>query len=335
MRALALDYRNRKLVERSVPDPLISSPVEVLTRVQEVGICGTDRDLAAFRFGRPPAGEDYLVLGHEALAQVIATGEGVTSLRAGDWVVPVVRRSCSPPCRSCASGRRDLCLTGGYTERGISGAHGYFSEKAVDVEEDLVAVPEGCRTVAVLIEPLSVVEKAVALALRLHQGAPETALVVGAGAVGLLAAMVLQRRGLRAGLLSLEPARSSRARLVSDAGVEYMTTAEEKYDIVIEAAGSEEAAMTGLAALGPLGVMILLGAKTSAGNMPLLDMIVNNQMIAGSVNASPAAFAAAADDLPYFPRHVLESMIRREPFEGWQRSLRSDSDVPKVVHVIG
>src|SRR5215210_5746280 len=112
MRALALDYQNRKLVDRSVPDPLISSPVDVLTRVHEVGICGTDRDLAAFRFGRPPEGSDYLVLGHEALAEVIATGTCVTGIRTGDLVVPVVRRSCPLPCRSCASGRRDLCLTG-------------------------------------------------------------------------------------------------------------------------------------------------------------------------------------------------------------------------------
>jgi glucose 1-dehydrogenase len=154
-----------------------------------------------------------------------------------------------------------LCLSGAYTERGINGAHGYFSDYAVDLEEDLVAVPQDCRNLAVLIEPLSVVEKAITLAFRLHQGVPETALVLGAGAVGLLTAMVLHHRKLLTIILSTERLHSSRARLANTAGIEYSTTLSGKYDIVIEAAGADEAAMTGLAALRPLGVMILLGAK--------------------------------------------------------------------------
>ena len=138
MRAVALDYEAHRLVERGVGEPRVAGPREVLFRVHQAGVCGTDRDLARFRFGYPPEGEACMILGHEALGQVVETGSGVTELAPGDWVVPMIRRACSPPCASCASGRRDLCLTDGYRERGIFGAHGYFCDWAVDDAEDLV-----------------------------------------------------------------------------------------------------------------------------------------------------------------------------------------------------
>jgi glucose 1-dehydrogenase len=298
-----------------------------------VGICGTDRELAQFQLGYPPQQGDYLILGHEALGQVLRAGAEVDGVREGDWVVPMVRRACRPPCPSCLAGRRDLCVTGRYTERGIFGEHGYFAELAVDAARDVIVVPEECRDIAVLVEPLSVVEKAVATASCLHLGQPETALVIGAGTIGLLAAMVLARRGMRVTVLSQEPENSSRARLVESIAT-YLTRLSQKFDIVIEAAGSGEAARTGLSALAPLGVMIVLGAK-SATDLPLLDMIVNNQVVAGSVNASPEAFDQAVADLRHLPRAVLQSMIRREGFSGWPVSIQgSQQEQPKVVHVI-
>ena len=67
--------------------------------------------------------------------------------------------------------------------------------------------------------------------------------------------------------------------------------------------------------------------------MPLLDLIVGNQIVAGSVNASPEAFAAAVADLPRFPSPVLRGMIARTGFEDWRRSIEgSPSPAPKTVH---
>ena len=126
MRAVTLDYQTRRLHQRDVPEPTITSPTQVLFRVLEAGVCGTDRELANFRFGAPPKGEQFLILGHEALGEVIATGGAVTTLKSGDLVVPTVRRACAPACASCGRNRRDLCVTGNYTERGILLAHGYF-----------------------------------------------------------------------------------------------------------------------------------------------------------------------------------------------------------------
>ena len=155
------------------------------------------------------------MLGHEALGQVIEVGPAVISLNRGDWVVPTVRRACRPPCDSCAAGRRDLCTSGRYTERGIVAFHGYYTERAVDCEDDLVRVPPSLIGLGILIEPLSVVEKGIARAVRVHEGEPGRALVLGAGTLGTLAALVLRLRGYRVRVHSLEPADHSRVKLLA------------------------------------------------------------------------------------------------------------------------
>jgi threonine dehydrogenase-like Zn-dependent dehydrogenase len=205
----------------------------------------------------------------------------------------------------------------------------------VDRIDDLIRVPSEVADVAVLVEPLSVVEKAVAFALRLHEAQPERALVFGAGTIGLLAAMVLKLRGLDVQVASVEAQGSARARLVEAAGAEYASKPLRDADIVIEAAGASEAFMSGLRALRPLGVLMVLGANDSGNAVPLIDLIVGNRVVAGSVNASPEAFGAAVADLPRMPRTVLTSMIERADFGAYDRSiLGAPAGAPKVVHVI-
>ena len=335
MRAVGLDYTRKTLTDRDVPEPQPPGNAEVLLRVHEVGVCGTDRELSNFRAGYPPEGEDFLVLGHEAVGQVIEAGAGVASLRPGDWVAPMIRRACAPPCASCARGRRDLCLTGGFRERGIFGVHGYFAEYAVDAAEDLVAIPPELVECAVLLEPLSVVEKAVETALRLHPAAPAEALVLGAGPIGILAAMAFAARGLSVTVHSLEPAGHLRARLVESAWIRYLSQLEGAYDLVLEAAGSPQAALAGLRALHPAGVCCVLGAPNSAGDLPLRDLILKNQVIFGSVNASPRAFELALRDLASFDRAILRRLIRRVRFSDYRESIfNPPGDVPKLVHVV-
>jgi glucose 1-dehydrogenase len=266
---------------------------------------------------------------------VLQVGPAVSSVRVGDIVAPIVRRPCAPPCRWCASERRDLCSTGEYTERGIIGAHGYFTELAVDMADDLVFVPPAIHQYAVLVEPLSVVEKALGNAFRLHPAVPINALVIGAGAVGLLTAMALRARGLAVTVCSLEPTDSHRARLARAAGAEYVTKPQTAYfDIVIEAAGASDAAATALAALAPAGVWIVLGVNRTV-EVPMLQLILRNQVIAGSVNAAPSDFLAAVRDLAGFPVAVLDQMIVREPWENYRSTLVGPlAPVPKIVHVL-
>ncbi|MHB8352209.1 MAG: alcohol dehydrogenase catalytic domain-containing protein, partial [Thermoplasmata archaeon] len=85
-----------------MPEPERSAG-SVLVGVLECGICGTDRDIVAGRYGTPPAGESRLILGHENLGQVLEVGPEVTGFSAGDLVVATVRRGCGG-CRFCLSG---------------------------------------------------------------------------------------------------------------------------------------------------------------------------------------------------------------------------------------
>lgn len=336
MRAVGLDYESRKLQSRQVREPELSRGDQVLFRVREVGVCGTDRQLAGFRLGYPPEGASFLVLGHEALGEVVQAGTAVTDLRPGDWVVPMVRRPCSPACPSCARGRRDLCVSLRHHERGIFGLDGYFTEYAVDAAADLVRVPAALVDVAVLIEPLSVVEKAIDTALRIHEPGAAAALVLGAGPIGLLAALVLQLRGLRTSIYSLEPPAHPRALLVAAAGISYLTKLDGvAADIVVEAAGSPEAALRGFRCLAPLGVYAVLGSPNTRGEVPFIDMILNNQVMFGSVNASPQAFGRALEDLGRMDRAVLGRMIRRTRFEDFPETIPAPpGDAAKIVHVI-
>jgi hypothetical protein len=161
MRAVAVfpERRAIELVDHPAPEPI--GPSEVLAKVLEVGVCGTDREIARFEYGTPPPSEDNLVIGHESLAEVVEVGDDVNGLTPGDLVVTMVRRGCGHPvCRPCRAGRQDFCTTGDYTERGIKGRHGFMTDQLVDDARFMVRLPDELRAVGVLTEPLTIAQKA-------------------------------------------------------------------------------------------------------------------------------------------------------------------------------
>ncbi len=172
------------LALRDMPKP---SPKrgQVLLSPIEVGVCGTDKDIIEGKYGAPPPGEEYLILGHEAVAEVVELGDGVDNVGVGDIVVPTVRRptTCTLPINEL-----DYCPRGTYAEHGIWYLHGFAAEFAVTDSQYLVRVPKEVVDVAVLTEPpLSIVEKGVDLALRLGKARfeswnPRRVLIMGAGA---------------------------------------------------------------------------------------------------------------------------------------------------------
>jgi hypothetical protein len=110
---------------------------DVVVDVARVGICGTDREICGFHYGTPPIGLSRLVLGHEAVGEVVAVGRAVRTLAPGDLVAFTVRRPCEDQaCVACRAGRQDFCITGAFRERGIKEADGFMTELVV---EDLVA----------------------------------------------------------------------------------------------------------------------------------------------------------------------------------------------------
>jgi threonine dehydrogenase-like Zn-dependent dehydrogenase len=321
--------------------------------VLDIGICGTDKEICSFEYGTPPVGSDYLIIGHEALGEVVEVGAEVKKLKPGDLVVPTVRRPCSDAtCRSCKVGHQDFCYTGTFTERGIKEAHGFLTEMIVEQERYLHPVPRELREVAVLVEPLTIAEKAFTQTLWLmqHQHRPPwiqgdmpsepwgdgiSALVLGAGPVGILGAMALVEQGFRTYVYSREQAPDVRVGLVEAIGATYLATEQVplsqlvertgNIDLVYEAVGHSAFSLAVLRELGTNGIYILTGVP---GIQPLMEgdpatlfrnMVLKNQVVLGTVNAGGEAFSAAIRDLAIFtsrwPEVVRGLIADRYPIE--------------------
>ena len=131
MKAAAVFPDKKSLsVVNDFPEPKLESAYQCQTARLNVGVCGTDREIASFQYGfPPPEGSEFLVIGHECLGEVIEAGPEVHDLKPGDLAIPMVRRPCDhPECIACRAGRQDFCYTGDYRERGIKQMHGFLTE---------------------------------------------------------------------------------------------------------------------------------------------------------------------------------------------------------------
>ncbi len=324
MKAIAIvpGVAGSRVVER--PEPSITTPSEIKIRTIRVGICGTDREEVSGGRAQAPDGQTELVIGHEMFGQVVGIGSAVTRVKSGDYAVFTVRRGCGE-CACCRMNRADMCQTGKYHERGIRGLDGYQTEFAVDQEQYIVRVPNELEPVGVLMEPLSVVEKAIDEALRVQMvRCPDAAatpdwfhgrrcLVAGLGPVGLLAAMVLRLRGGEVYGLDVVDANTARPKWLGGIGGTYIDGREvpadqvEKkigaMDLVLDASGIAELEFNLLDALALNGVYVLTGIP--GGDRPfqipgaelVRQLVLDNQVMLGSVNAAHGHFQMAADDL--------------------------------------
>jgi threonine dehydrogenase-like Zn-dependent dehydrogenase len=350
-----------KLIDLS--EPVVTGPDDVKVRILRVGICGTDREEASGGRALAPQGRSELVIGHEMIGQVVETGKSVTRVKHGDYAVFTVRRGCGE-CMPCLMNRSDMCLTGRYRERGIWGMDGYQTEYAVDKEQYIVHVPDDLETVGVLTEPLSVAEKAIDESVRLQSARlPEAAatphwlygrrcLVAGLGPIGLLAALALRLRGADVFGIDVVDAASVRPQWLNHIGGKYIDgrrippdKVEQglgRMDLILEATGVASLEFNLLDALGRNGVYVLTGIP--GGDRPLqLDgadlirrLVLGNQIMVGSVNASRDHFQMAVDDLSHarlrWGDHVDRLITHRRTAADYRSVLtRHEPDEIKVV----
>jgi glucose 1-dehydrogenase len=295
----------------AMPEPR-PGPEQVLVRPVEVGVCGTDREISEGWFGIAPPGEERLILGHELLGRVEHDGHGFAR---GDLVTATVRRSCGH-CGACGAGAPDACQTGDYSEHGITRLHGFAAELAVVPAEHLVAVPEALGHLGVLAEPASICARALRHVTAVggrQPWSPGRALVLGAGAIGMLCTYFLRLDGLEVWNAALEPVGSEKARLVGEAGARYVASdgsapaelAREVggFDVVIVAAGSAQLSLDALGLLARNGVACLLGIDGHDRDVRLsgpvigVDAILGNRALLGSVNANVVDWHAAVERL--------------------------------------
>ena len=155
---------------RDMPDPKLK-PDQVAVKMLRVGLCGTDAEINHGLYGKPPDGDEFLILGHENFGVVEEVGKKVKGFKAGDLVVSTVRRPCGE-CYTCRRGENDMCRSGDYQERGIMRRHGFMAEYYVESPQWLNKIPKEVQDIGVLLEPMSVVEKGIDHAYLLQQRLP-------------------------------------------------------------------------------------------------------------------------------------------------------------------
>lgn len=329
-----------ELVEFPEPPPEEGS---VLVRAMAWGVCGTDREVVAGEYGVAPPGAGRLVLGHESLGEVVDAPDG-SGFGAGDRVVGIVRRPDPVPCVACAVGEWDMCRNGGFTEHGIKERHGFARERWRVDPDALVAVDPALGLSGVLLEPASVLAKAwdhIGHIGSRAAWAPRRVLVTGAGPVGLLAALLGVQRGFEVHVLD-RVTKGPKPALVAALGATYhhgaVTEACPGADIVLECTGAPQLVFDVMSNTAHGGVVCLTGVSSGGRRLGVdvgalnRSMVLENDVVFGSVNANRAHYRTAAEALAAADPGWLDSLItRREPLDAWDAALEHRPDDVKVV----
>jgi threonine dehydrogenase-like Zn-dependent dehydrogenase len=325
-----------------VPEPPRSDG-PVLVQTLAVGVCGTDVEILEGKYGWPPPGRDRLILGHESLGRVLEAPED-SGLAPGDLVVGIVRRPDPVPCANCAVGEWDMCRNGLYTERGIKQRDGYCSDRYRIEPEFTVKVRPHLHHTGVLLEPASVLAKAWEHTERIGRRAawhPHRVLVTGAGPIGLLAALMGVQRGLEVHVLD-RVTDGPKPELVRALGASYHTgnvrDAGRGAEVVVECTGVGQLVLDVMQVTSPNGIVCLTGVSSGGRTLSLdvgtfnRDMVLENDVVFGSVNANRRHYEAGADALARADPGWLEGLItRRVPLERWPEAVRRQPHDVKVV----
>src|SRR6266700_3371811 len=304
---------------REIPEPPVDAVPDgrgVKVKVLRVGVDGTDKEINAAEYGAAPAGDDYLVTGHESFGQVVDVGPNVpTTIRPGTYVVASVRRPGSSIYGRI--GLQDFTTDDVYYERGINLLHGYLTEYYVEDHQYVFPLPANLAEVGVLLEPTTVAEKGVNHAYeiqrRLKVWEPKSACVLGSGTVGLLTALVARLRGLELTVYSLPRKPNRNAELVEQLGGVYVSSQDSTlaeaaagrgpFDLVFDATGFSPIVREAAEVLGKNGVLVLAsitgGDRKAEINSDRINQsfVLGNKVMVGTVNASPADFRSGVDDL--------------------------------------
>jgi (R,R)-butanediol dehydrogenase/meso-butanediol dehydrogenase/diacetyl reductase len=298
-------------------------PGEVKLRVAYCGICGSD--MHEYEMAQPlrTMGVMQPVMGHEFSGTVVAVGEGVTSVRAGQKVVGNPGPGCGD-CGYCVSGREELCRTGGPATGGTGYTRpGAYAEWVTISERSTVVLPDHADLRhAALTEPLAVARHA----LKRADYDPDQALVVtGAGPIGLLTVIAARHMGGSKIVVSepLQGRRDAAARCGASHVVEprelidavHKLTAGEGAPVSVDCSGLPAgiAGCTDATARG--GRIVLAGVGEQPYSLDILRSIINEYSYIGALGYSRAEFIEtasmiAARDIDVSP--VISEVVRVE-----------------------
>jgi L-iditol 2-dehydrogenase len=246
--------RQFNVVEEALPEP---GPGEIQVRVGAVGICGSDMH----SYSEGGVGDSTcrypMVLGHEPAGVIVKTGPGVSGWQPGD------RGALEPAifcyhCEFCLRGQHNLCARLRFMS--TPGEAGFFREFVNIPAHNFLPVSAGVSVEeAALMEPLAVVLHTLGLG---SFRAGETALVLGAGPIGLLTVAALKLAGARR-IWAIEPVAHRRDMAMAMGATEVFDSAGGKpvqgVDIAFDCAAKDISVNQCVAALKPGGRLVLTG----------------------------------------------------------------------------
>lgn len=270
---------------------------EVLIRVKSTGICGTDLMIYKGKFprSRPP-----LVLGHEFAGEIVTTNETPSDVKAGDSVVVNPLIFCGH-CVSCKMGFPHVCTNLRLIGVDVDGS---FAEFVRASWEKVYRIPSGFPfQTAALVEPTAVALHAVA---RSGCKVGDHAVVLGAGPIGLLIAMVAKTAG--ASKVIVTEVLKHRLELAEKLGFDVIDSARDEacsevlrktsnrgVDIVFETAAVSQTASQLISLIRPRGRILIVGLYKESPSVDLLSINFKEGEIMGSRVYSDADFEKAVD----------------------------------------
>lgn len=296
-----------------VPDPQPRRG-EVIVRVERAGICGSD--VNRFLRGSHPWPPPF-IMGHEFCGEVAEVGPAVTGWTAGQPVVVEPTLPCGT-CFHCRDEHPNRCVD--FARRGItgSGTDGGFAEYVRVPAAQLHARPPAVSpALAAMVEPTAV---SVHGWNRAHLAAPDSALVIGLGNIGLLAVLVARARGARRVIAVGKYARREALARTYGADVVLSPDSPRLVDeireetgglgaaLVLEAAGTAASLRTAVAAARKGGTVVILGVLHEEVALDYRAILMNETEILGSIIYRRSDFAEAIALLTHAPidldRHV-------------------------------
>ena len=294
MKALVYTQPNEvQLQDRPRPE---LSPGEVVLQIEAVGICGSD--MHAWH-GHDPRRKPGLVLGHEFVGAIVESA--APGFERGTRFTGNPLITCGT-CEYCVQGRNNLCAN--RTMVGMS-RPGAFAEFMSIPAASLIAMPQDLSArAAALTEPAATAWHALNLTLRalvrpLHEC---RVLIIGGGAIGMLAALLLRHLGSadRVTLAELNPLRREAvARHAGCATVDPRATplAESSFDVVIDAVGAKATRTQSLAAVKPGGVVMHVGLQDWASEIDMRKLTLAEITLLGTYTYTTADLRATVDAL--------------------------------------
>ncbi|TMG16385.1 MAG: hypothetical protein E6H98_10185 [Chloroflexi bacterium] len=229
----------------------------------------------------------------------------------------------------------------------------YYSEKP----EFMVKIPTALRKFAVLLEPLRIVEKAIGQAWKIQQRLlwqPTRAVVLGAGPIGILCAILLRLRGLEVHVYAKSAPDSLQGRILNELGASYRSVDDHpvmgikdelgQIDFILEGTGNSTVAFQAIAQVGTNGVICLTGVSAGNRNVEIpadvinLQMVLGNRVAFGSVNANRRYFEAGVEHFQQaeqrWPGIFDRLLTRRVPFADFKSALdRRPEDIKTLLTV--